>query len=68
MSELKKMTCCVAFWGVLIASTCLTGLIANHLSQRGGRVIRCFEERIIDLAVGRSILRSKQFDASGLHG
>lgn len=67
MSELGKMTCCVALWGVLIASAWLTGLIANHASQRGGHVIRCYEERIIDLAVRRSISQSKQFDASDLH-
>ena len=67
MSELGKMTCCVALWGVLIGSAWLTGLIASHLSQRGGHELRCYDERIIDVAVGRSIMRSKQFAASDLH-
>ena len=68
MSELGKMIGCVALWGLLIFSVWLTALIAGHLSQRGGQEMRCFEERIIDVAVGRSITRSKQFTASNMRG
>ena len=68
MSELGKMIGCVALWGFLILSAWLTAQITERLSDRGDQEMRCFEERIIDLAVDQSITRSKQLTASNLRG
>ncbi len=64
MGDSWKEVSIVVSWCLLLSSTVLTTSVAGDLIRRGGQGMRRFEEHVIDVAVERSLTRSKQIAAS----
>ena len=68
MSEFGKMLGCVVFWSLLAISSWAATRIPTQWKPEGGHEIRCFEERVFNLAVRRSLHRTRHLSLMDLRG